>query len=123
MYWKICKISGEIQGIYPKQSSGHSVSVPTSTSIFSNVKVALLTPLEKLLIRIRALCLMLLFGAQISVVFVKTGCYYRLKSVVFSLKDLNSVMKVTTGLLQNLLSTCADLAELCSITISDHTLS
>ena len=44
------------------------------------VKVALLTLFEELLIRNRAMSLMLVFGAYISIVLAENGCYY---SVVF----------------------------------------
>ena len=73
------------------------VCVPTST--FTFVKVSILNLIERLLIRNHALCLILPFGAQFSVVFfqkgryysvvfVKKGSYYGLKSIVFIPVDL-----------------------------------
>ena len=70
------------------------------------VKVAILNYIERLLIRNRTLCLMLPFGAQISVVLAKTGRYYGLKGVVFSPKDLKGVVKVVTDLLINSYDLC-----------------
>ena len=32
MHWKICKKSGEIQVIYPKQRLGHLVSAPSTAT-------------------------------------------------------------------------------------------
>ena len=64
---------------FTNQSDKKLVSVTT----FNFVKVALLTQLEELLIRNRAMCLILCLGHIYFVVLLKTAPFLGLKSIVF----------------------------------------